>query len=134
MDIDERPSARIYRTAAVLHVNSRSVQAMRDFFVDQLGFSVGTEVGIGPRFVTLDRDGQTVMLTCKRHFGFRKSGWAAYFWVDDIERLLSEFEARGAILKGGIVEKAYGCREIVAISPDGREIVFGEGQTADKRN
>ncbi|MEL6103791.1 MAG: glyoxalase superfamily protein [Pseudomonadota bacterium] len=134
MGIDERPPSRIYRTAAVLQVNSRTVRAMRDFFVDRLGFHVGSEVGNGPSFVTLDRDGQTVMLACKRHFGFRKSGWAAYFWVDDIESLLSEFEARGAIIKGGIVEKEYGCREIVAIAPDGREIVFGESQAADKRN
>ncbi|MEL6828235.1 MAG: VOC family protein [Pseudomonadota bacterium] len=131
MGIDERPPSRINRTAAVLQVNSRTVRAMRDFFVDRLGFRVGSEVGNGPSFVTLDRDDHTVMLACERQFGFRKSGWAVYFWVDDIESLLSEFEARGAIIKGGIVEKSYGCREIVAVAPDGREIVFGECQVAD---
>ncbi len=51
---------------------------------------------------------------------------AAYFWVEDIEGLLVEFERRGTKLKGQIVDKAYGCREIVAIAPDGREIVLGE--------
>lgn len=99
---------------------------MRDFFVDLLGFEVGSEVGNGPSFVTLDRDGQTIMLACRRSLGFRKRGWAAYFWIDDIERLLAEFENRGTKLKGQIVDKAYGCREIVAVAPDGREIVFGE--------
>ncbi len=132
MSVEGRHSIRIYRTAAVLQVNSRTVRAMRDFFVVRLGFHVGSEVGNGPSFVTLDRDVQTVMLACKRHFGFRKSGWAAYVWVDGIERLLSEFETRGARIKGGIVEKEYGCREIVAVAPDGREIVFGECQAADK--
>ena len=99
---------------------------MRDFFVDRLGFEIGTEVGNGPSFVTLDRDGQTIMLACTRSLGFRKRGWAAYFWVVDIENLLAEFESRGAKLKGQIVDKAYGCREILAVAPDGREIVFGE--------
>lgn len=132
MDTYDRPTSRIYRTAAVLQVNSRTVQAMRDFFVDRLGFSVGTEVGSGPSFVTLDRDDQTVMLACKRHIGFRKSGWAAYFWVDDIEGLFAEFERRGAKIKSGIVQKEYGSREIVVIAPDGREFVFGELQPVTK--
>lgn len=119
-------SARIQRTAAVLQVNSRTIRSMRDFFVDRLGFEIGTEVGNGPSFVTLDRDGQTIMLACSRSLGFRKRGWAAYFWVVDIERLLIEFKSRGTILKGQIADKDYGCREIVAVAPDGREIVFGE--------
>lgn len=99
---------------------------MRDFFVGQLGFEIGTEEGNSPSFVTLDRDGQTIMLACRRSFGLRKHGWAAYFWVDDIESLLAEFKRRGTNLKGQIVDKAYGCREIIAVAPDGREIVFGE--------
>ena len=126
MNDKEAFSSCIQRTAAVLQVNSRTVKLMRNFFVDRLGFEIGTEVGTGPSFLTLDRNGQTIMLVCSRSIGFRKSGWAAYFWVDDIERLLAEFENRGTKLKGQIVDKAYGCREIVAVAPDGREIVFGE--------
>ena len=99
---------------------------MWDFFVDMLGFEIGSEVGNRLSFVTLDRDGQTIMLACSRSLGFRKRGWAAYFWVEDIEGLLVEFEHRGTKLKAQIVDKAYGCREIVAVAPDGREIVFGE--------
>ena len=87
-------SSRIQRTAAVLQVNSRTVKSMRDFFVDRLGFEIGTEVGNGPSFVTLDRDGQTIMLACSRSLGFRKRGWAAYFWVVDIEMLDLEAENR----------------------------------------
>lgn len=119
-------SSRIQRTAAVLQVNGRTIKPMRDFFVDRLGFEIGSEVGNSPSFVTLDRDGQTIMLACSRSLGFRKRGWAAYFWVVDIEGLLVEFERRGTKLKGQIVDKPYGCREIVAVAPDGREIVFGE--------
>ena len=120
------PSAVLRRTAAVLQVNSRTVRQMRDFFVDKLGFRVGTEVGAGPSFVTLDRDGQTIMLDCRWSFGFRKAGWAAYFWTDDIEMLFEEVSGRGALLKGSLVTKDYGCREFVALAPDGREIVFGQ--------
>ena len=126
MEDREASSSRIQRTAAVLQVNSRTVNSMRDFFVYRLGFKIGTEVGAGPGFLTLDRDGQTIMLDCRRPIGFRKSGWAAYFWVNDVERLLAEFERRGTRLKGQIVDKSYGCREIVTVAPDGREIVFGE--------
>ena len=126
MNTEEIPSSCFRRTAAVLQVNSRTIRPMRDFFVKQLGFELGTEIGAGPKFVTLDRDGQTIMLACQRTFGFRKHGWAAYFWVENIEALHDEFERRGAKLKGPITDKPYGCREIVAMAPDGREIVFGE--------
>ena len=126
MSNEDNSSPKFRRTAAVLQVNSRTVKAMRDFFVERLGFEIGAEVGDGPKFVTLDRDGQTIMLECRRSFGFRKRGWAAYFWVDDIQKLREEFEQRGAKLKGQIVDKPYGCREVVVIAPDGREIVFGQ--------
>ncbi|WP_327196187.1 VOC family protein [Octadecabacter temperatus] len=130
---EEIPSSCFQRTAAVLQVNSRTVRPMRDFFVERLGFELGTEIGTGPKFVTLDRDGQTIMLACHRTLGFRKHGWAAYFWVENIEALHDEFERRGAKLKSPITDKPYGCREIVAMAPDGREIVFGEitGTQAD---
>ena len=126
MSKNERPSSNLLRVAPVLDVNSRSVRKMRDFFVDQLGFTVGTEVGSGPKFVTLDRDGQTIMLNCRFSFGFRKRDWAAYFWTDDVSGLFDEVRSRGAEIKSGLVNKDYGCREFVVIAPDGREIVFGQ--------
>jgi len=122
----ETKAPMLQRTAPVLQVNSRTVRPMRNFFVDQLGFEVGTSVGRGPDFVTLDRDGQTIMLTCRSSFGFRQSGWAAYFWTGDVDALFDEIKSRGAETKGGLVTKDYGCREFVAIAPDGREIVFGQ--------
>lgn len=101
---------------------------MIDFFVDHLGFTVGTDVGNGLHFATLDRDGQTIMLNCTPDplILRRVKGWAAYFWVDDIELIYSELVANRANLKGKIVEKPYGCKEVVAVAPDGREIVFGQ--------
>lgn len=122
-------SSGLLRTAAVIQVSSRTMRPTINFFVEQLGFSVGTEAGSGPKFATLDRDGQTIMLNCRDGwFTLRvaKKGWAAYFWIDDIEALYSEFVANGAHLKGAIVEKPYGCKEVVAIAPGGHEIVFGQ--------
>ena len=84
--------------------------------------------GNGPSFATLDRDGQTIMLNRTFDpFGLRRTkGWAAYFWVGDVDVIYKELVARKANLKGSVVEKPYGCREVVAIAPDGREIVFGQ--------
>ena len=121
-------ASRLLRSAAVLQVNRRTMQPMIDFFVDKLGFSIGSTAGSGPWFVTLDRDGQTIMLNCAPDpFRLRRTkGWAAYFWVDDVAAMHDEFVSRDANLKGAITEKPYGCREVVAIAPDGREIVFGQ--------
>lgn len=93
---------------------------MRDFFVNDLGFMFGTEVGSGPTFVTLDRDGQAVMLNCSWSFGIRTRGWAVYFWTDDIAELFNELTSRGTEIKGSPVTKDYGCREFVVLAPDGR--------------
>ena len=82
--------------------------------------------GKGPAFVTLDRDGQTVMLECRPVLFAAKKTWTIYFWVDDIEAAYAEFTSRDAVLKGPIVDKFYGCREIAVIAPDGRVIVFGQ--------
>ena len=118
----------LLRTAAVLQVNSRTMQPLIDFFVAQLGFTISTTAGNGPSFAMLDRDGQTIMLNCTPDpFRLRRtSGWAAYFWVGDVNAIYGELIERNARLKGEIVEKPYGCREVVAIAPDGREIVFGQ--------
>ncbi|MGI9523943.1 MAG: hypothetical protein ACR2PG_20100 [Hyphomicrobiaceae bacterium] len=78
---DETNLPKLQRAASVLQVNSRTVRAMRDFFVERLGFEVGIEVGTSPNFVTLDRDGQTIMLACRWSFGFRQGGWAAFVAV-----------------------------------------------------
>lgn len=116
----------IQRVAPVLVVSSRTMIPMRDFFVEKLGFTVGTEAGVGPFFVTLDRDGQTIMLDCKPRLFRPKRSWAAYFWVNDVDKLHAELVSRGTPIKSGIVDKSYGCRETVAIAPDGRQIVFGQ--------
>ena len=116
----------LQRTAPVLVVTTRTMKPMRDFFVETLGFTVDTEAGKGPAFVTLDRDGQTVMLECRPVFFAAKKTWTIYFWVDDIEAAYAEFTGRDAVLKGPIVDKFYGCREIAVIAPDGRVIVFGQ--------
>lgn len=123
-----KTTSSLLRSAAVLQVNSRTMQPMIDFFVDKLGFSIGSTAGNGPSFVTLDRDGQTIMLNCAFDpLGLRRTkGWAAYFWVDDVEPLYKEFFGRDTNLRGPIVEKPYGCKEVAAIAPDGRVIVFGQ--------
>lgn len=103
----------IQRVAPILTVSNSTMVKMRDFFVEKLGFVVGTEIGNGPVFVTLDRDGQTIMLHCTTIFNRAQKTWAAYFWVCDIDEFYAELIGRNTPLKGGIVDKEYGCREIV---------------------
>jgi hypothetical protein len=117
---------KLLRVAPVFRVRSGTVRKMRDFFVEKLGFTVGTEVGRGPAFVTLDRDGLTVMLSCKPALTGPPRDWAAYFWVDDVGKLFEEMTERGVATKSGLTDKDYGCREFVVIAPDGRQIVFGQ--------
>jgi len=99
---------------------------MRDFFVHDLGFKVGAEHGAYPSFITLDRDGQTVMLRCAFGPAWFVSGWAVYFWVPDIDAMHTELRQRGANLKNPIVDKPYGMRELNVTAPDGRSVIFGQ--------
>ena len=120
------PSSKLKRSAPVLSVNRRTMQPMIDFFVKQLGFRVDTVVGKQPAFAMLCRDENTVMLSCRSAFPWPHKGWAIYFWVDNVDALELEFKQQGAELKSGPTMKEYGCREIEIITPDGRDIVFGE--------
>lgn len=95
-------------------------------FVDQLGFAVDTVLGKQPAFAMLKRDEMVIMLVCRPAIPWPHKGWAAYFWVDDIEAMYAELVDRGAPIKVGPHDREYGCREIEVKTPDGREIVFGQ--------
>ena len=102
------------------------MQPMIDFFVEHLGFQVDTVLGKQPAFAMLCRDENTVMLACRFSFHWPRKGWAIYFWVNDVDAFAAEIMTRGAQLKCGPTNKDYGCREIEVVTPDGRDIVFGE--------
>jgi len=46
--------------------------------------------------------------------------------VDNVDALVLEFKQHRAQLKSGPAMKEYGCREIEIMTPEGRDIVFGE--------
>lgn len=119
-------NSRLLRCAPVLSVNKRTMQPMIDFFADRLGFEVDTVLGKQPAFAMLCRDKNTVMLACRPSIPWPHKGWAIYFWVDDVDAITSEIEQRGAQLKCGPTMKDYGCKEIEIMTPDGRDIVFGQ--------
>ena len=58
--------AHIYRHRFndVLSVNKRTIQPIIDFFVDRMGFQVGTMLGKQPAFAMLCRDENSLMLAC----------------------------------------------------------------------
>jgi len=102
------------------------MQPMIDFFVQRLGFRIDTVVGKQPAFAMLCRDGNTVMLACRPSIPWPHKGWAIYFWVDDVDALAKEINQQGAQLKSGPTMKNYGCKEVEIMTPDGRDIVFGQ--------
>lgn len=121
--------SKIQRGAPVLSVNSRSMKPMIDFFSDLLGFQVDTVLGKQPAFAMLSRDDNFIMLACRSSIPWPHKGWAIYFWVDDVDSFAVEIQGRGARLKCGPTVKEYGCREIEVMTPDGRDIVFGQASS-----
>jgi len=77
-------------------------------------------------FAMLKRDNQIIMLECKAFIFWRQSGWAAYFWSDNVEALRQEFVTNGLENATEIVDKFYGCREFKVPLPDNRSVVFGQ--------
>ena len=93
---------------------------------EDMGFSVDTLLGEPPRFAMMKRDDLTVMLECRILIPWKQSGWAVYFWVNEVEKLQHEFTRAGIKEVTEPVEKHYGCIEFKVRIPDGRSIVFGQ--------
>ena len=58
--------------------------------------------------------------------GFRRVGFDAYIWVDDIYALHDELKANGANIMEGPVRRIYGSTEIEVEDCNGFKLVFGD--------
>ncbi len=119
-------SASLQSVAPVLRLNSRTMKPTIDLFVGKLGFEIDAELREPPIFAMLKRDSQIIMLECKPVIPWKQSGWAAYFWSNDVEKLRQEFADNGLEGTTEIKEKFYGCLEFKVPLPDKRSIVFGQ--------
>jgi len=57
---------------------------------------------------------------------FRRVGFDAYIWVDDIYALHEELKAKGAKILDGPVTRVYGSTEIEVEDCNGFKLVFGD--------
>lgn len=115
-------------------VNSRCVLAVGDlkvstlYYIDVLGFKKDPIDAEGWSFLT--RDTFRVMLgECADERPASELGNHSYFayWnVEGVDQLYSEFVAKGAIVTSKPSNKPWGLREFGLSTPDGHRIVCGE--------
>lgn len=101
------------------------------YYADTLGFTVPRLWGCPPSFCIACRDGLRVMLSqvadpaLVRPNGALADQFDVYFWVRDADALFAEFQANGADVVFGPVDRPlYGLREFAARDPDGHVLVF----------
>jgi uncharacterized glyoxalase superfamily protein PhnB len=123
--------ARLIASAPIIFV--RDVHKAAEHYRDAMGFSFGKIWGDPPSFVILARDAMRVMLKqiddherIVPRWTVSSGLWDMYFWVDDVEKLYSEFVARGARIDYGLCDQPYGCREFGTQDLDGHDIGFGQ--------
>lgn len=109
------------------------VVATAEYYRDVLGFEILGYFAEPPVYAMVARGG------VEMHFGkadgrpadtssvdFRRVGFDAYIWVDDIQALFEEFTASGAEIVEGPVKRIYESTEIEVRDCNGFKIVFGD--------
>ena len=103
-----------------------------EHYRDALGFTIADYFGDPPVFAIVSRDGVEIHLG-KRDTGnivpnrtVRGDGLDAYIWVEDLDALAHELQARGASILEGPVTRIYGMRELIVEDDNGYRLAFGE--------
>lgn len=103
-----------------------------EYYRDVLGFELLGYFLDPPVYAMLARGG------VEMHFGkadaapqgssvpFRRVGFDAYIWVDDIQGLYDELKTAGADIVEGPVKRVYESTEVVIKDLNGFTIVFGD--------
>ena len=124
-------SGKIARSAGVLLV--KDVETAANYHRDQLGFAYDRLWNDPPNFVILKRDQHFVMLAqpddpakVVPHWTVMDKMWDLYFWVDDVDAIYQEMQARGAIIDYSLYLTPYGIKEFGVQDLDGHDIAFGE--------
>ncbi|MGD9587439.1 MAG: VOC family protein [Pyrinomonadaceae bacterium] len=109
------------------------VVATAEYYRDVLGFQILGYFADPPVYAMVARDG------VEMHFGkadgrpadasstqFRRVGFDAYIWVDDINALFDELTASGADIVEGPVKRVYESTEVVVKDCNGFALVCGD--------
>lgn len=98
------------------------------FYCDKLGFFAHNLWGDGPDFCIVQRGQVTIALDRTRADGTPvpvNQYWAAYLYVEDADRLCSEFRGKGVEIVRGPCDTEYGLRDFDVRDPDGHILAFG---------
>ena len=105
-----------------------------DFYRDKLGFHFDHFWGEPPCFCMVKRNGIVIMLSQINNPGTVRpnrladpngEAWDAYVWVDNADRLCSEFKVKGVKVVRDICDKPYGCRDFDIEDCNGYRLCFG---------
>ena len=104
-----------------------------EYYRDVLGFEILGYFSDPPVYAMVSRGG------AEMHFGkadgeradasttsFRRVGFDAYVWVDDINGLFDELKAAGAEIVEGPVKRIYNSTEIEVRDCNGFVLIFGD--------
>lgn len=106
----------IERIVPILNVGN--LKASVEYYVGRLGFSIEFET---EHMVGVSRDGHQIMLCLT---GQGHSGTWVWIGVEDVEKLLSEFQASGAIIRH-LPQNYPWALEMKVMDPDGHVLRFG---------
>jgi len=114
----------VLRAMPILQV--RDVHRSAAFYT-ALGFEPHGFWGEPPSFVIVQRGDVTIGLFHPEHGEVAPNAqWAAYLYVDDVDRLHAEFETVDGAVPGPLCDQPYGCRDFDLVDPDGHCIAFGQ--------
>lgn len=131
MTTEDKRNVRFKKIATQFAVED--VVATAEYYRDVFGFEILGYFAEPPVYAMVERGG------VEMHFGkadkthhdasesqFRRVGFDAYIWVDDIEGLNAEMADSGADIIEGPVKRVYGSTELVVRDPNGFILVFGD--------
>jgi catechol 2,3-dioxygenase-like lactoylglutathione lyase family enzyme len=102
----------------------RDVDASIAYYTEKLGFDDQWCWGEPSAFGGVRRDGFEIQF-CKDGQG-GPGTWMS-IWVDDVDALYQDFQARGADIRQPPTNFDWGVREMNVADPDGHRIRFGMG-------
>ena len=109
------------------------VETSVEFYDQVLGFRCEYSDGNPLQFAICSRDGLAIMLRRVSAADVivpnEKQGgtWEAFFWVNDVMALHSEFTAKGAVIVyGPLIQESYQMKEFAVRDCDGHVLGFGQ--------
>jgi uncharacterized glyoxalase superfamily protein PhnB len=109
------------------------VVAEAEYYRDVLGFKILGYFGEPPVFAMVARDNAEIQFSkvdegaeVSPNVSRNKIALDAYVWVDDVDRLYGELQAKGAKILEKPTQRVYNCYEMKVEDPYGFRLVFSQ--------